>query len=149
MIDARPTHILNDMEPIRFGLLAGGLLVAACGGSFGRGTPPEPPVIAVVRFDNRTGNADLDRFAEGLTDAVTSELATRTAPRFTVNGKAEILRRPRAERSMSHLFRLTDRKHLAMAEFVAAVDDPAAAPTKFADPIVRDLVTKLASPDEP
>ena len=156
-------------------VVAGGLLVAALykGGAFGLTTPADAPSIAVARFDNETGNADFDRFSDGVTDAVIAELTNRTAPRFSVIGNAAILRRPREQRDLTeiatslkaqyvilgqvqqsgtrvrvtaHLIRLPDQKHLTVTRFETAVDDPLAAQTKFADRIVRDFVLKLALP---
>ena len=58
------------------------------------------PIVAVVRFDNETGDAALSRFADNLTDTVTAQLTTVGAGRFAVIGNAAILRRPREERDL-------------------------------------------------
>ena len=58
------------------------------------------PIVAVVRFDNETGDASLSRFADTLTDIVTAQLTTVSAGRFGVIGNAAILRRPRQERDL-------------------------------------------------
>ena len=56
--------------------------------------------IAVTRFDNETGNPDLDRFADGLTDSVVADLTTAHDGRLAVIGNAAILRVPRARRDL-------------------------------------------------
>ena len=57
-------------------------------------------VVAVVRFDNETGDASLSRFSDSLTDMVTAQLTIVSGGRFGVIGNAAILRRPRQERDL-------------------------------------------------
>jgi TolB-like protein len=59
-----------------------------------------PPIVAVARFDNETGDPSFDRFADTLTDTVTLQLAEAGAGRFRVIGNAAILRVPRQQRDM-------------------------------------------------
>jgi DNA-binding winged helix-turn-helix (wHTH) protein/TolB-like protein len=59
------------------------------------------PNIAVVHYDNQTGNPELDRFADALTDAVVAELTTATSGRYAIIGSAAILRQPRDLRDLS------------------------------------------------
>jgi DNA-binding winged helix-turn-helix (wHTH) protein/TolB-like protein len=56
--------------------------------------------IAVTRFDNETGDPSLDRFADGLTDAVVADLTVDGAGRYGVIGNAAILRGPREGRDL-------------------------------------------------
>jgi DNA-binding winged helix-turn-helix (wHTH) protein/TolB-like protein len=56
--------------------------------------------IAVARFDNETGDPSLDRFADGLTDAVVADLTVGGAGRYGVIGNAAILRGPREGRDL-------------------------------------------------
>lgn len=56
--------------------------------------------IAVARFDNETGSAEMDRFADGLTDAVVAELTAAGGTRYGIIGNAAILRRPRSQRDL-------------------------------------------------
>jgi DNA-binding winged helix-turn-helix (wHTH) protein/TolB-like protein len=56
--------------------------------------------IAVTRFDNETGDPSLDRFADGLTDAVVADLTVNGAGRYGVIGNAAILRGPREGRDL-------------------------------------------------
>jgi TolB-like protein len=59
-----------------------------------------PPIVAVARFDNETGDPSLTRFADALTDTVTLQLAEAGAGRFGVIGNAAILRQARSERDL-------------------------------------------------
>jgi TolB-like protein len=54
----------------------------------------------VLRFDNQTGNRDLDRFAEGLTDSVVAELTAVRGARYGVIGNSAELRVPREQRDL-------------------------------------------------
>jgi DNA-binding winged helix-turn-helix (wHTH) protein/TolB-like protein len=54
-----------------------------------------PVRIAVARFQNQSGDPALDRFTEGLSDAVTAELTTAASGVLDVIGNAPILRQPR------------------------------------------------------
>lgn len=56
-------------------------------------TAREKTTIAVVLFHNETGNPDLDRLAQQLTDATVVALTAN--PRYAIIGNAPILRTPR------------------------------------------------------
>jgi len=56
--------------------------------------------VAVARFDNETGDAGFDRFADALTDAVTARLTAGSTGRYGVIGNAAILRVPRSQRDL-------------------------------------------------
>ena len=63
--------------------------------------PSQPiPIVAVVRFDNETGDASLTRFSDGLTDNFVERLTSMSNARYAVIGNAEILRRPRDGRDL-------------------------------------------------
>ncbi len=59
-----------------------------------------PPIVAVARFDNETGNPAFDSFANNLTDDVVEQLTTWAASRDRVIGNAKILFEPRPERDL-------------------------------------------------
>jgi DNA-binding winged helix-turn-helix (wHTH) protein/TolB-like protein len=63
--------------------------------------PVQPQVIAVVRFDNETGNADMTRFSDALTDDVVERLTSLSAGHYEVIGNAQILRLPREQRNLA------------------------------------------------
>ena len=58
------------------------------------------PRIAIARFDNQTGNAEMDRLAEGLTDTLVGEMTGTGAGRYSVIGNASILLQPRSFRDV-------------------------------------------------
>jgi DNA-binding winged helix-turn-helix (wHTH) protein/TolB-like protein len=58
------------------------------------------PIVAVVRFDNETGDVSLSRFADNLTDNVTAQLTTAGDGRLRVVGNAAVLRGPRQQRDL-------------------------------------------------
>ena len=127
--------------------------------------------IAVARFENQSGDPALDRFVDGLSDAVVAELTTAEPGAFEVIGNASILRSARdrqdlarianelkarlvvlgqvqsasgAGRVLIHLIRLPDQAHL----WVTRVDSP-----DFSNPLntqkeiagraVRDFTSRL------
>ncbi len=110
-----------------------------------------PPIIAVVRFDNETGNADMIRFSDGLTDSLVEQLTALAGQRYGVIGNARILRLPRDQRDLqaiaqslqaryvvlgqvqgsgsqtrilAHLIRLPDETHLWVARMDRSSQDP-------------------------
>jgi DNA-binding winged helix-turn-helix (wHTH) protein/TolB-like protein len=60
---------------------------------------PEPIRVAVMLFDNETGNSRFDPLAQGLTDAVVTELTAE--PRLAVIGNAAVLRTSRPFRDIA------------------------------------------------
>jgi len=134
-----------------------------------------PVRIAVARFDNETGNPDLDRFADGLTDSVVADLTTAHPGRLGVIGNAAILRRvPRDRRDLlaiasalnvryvvlgqvqgdaahprilAHLIRLPEQTHLWVTRRDnLSLADPARAQSETAARIASEFVSHLASP---
>lgn len=75
-------------------VLGVGALAAAGWFTWSR-TRARPIRIAVARFQNQSGDPTLDRFSEGLSDAVTAELTTAAPGVLDVIGNAPILRQPR------------------------------------------------------
>lgn len=138
-------------------LVAGGIWI---------GWPKQEMRIAVARFDNETGNAVLDPFADTVTDSVVAELTA--SGRYGVIGNAAILRRPRKDRNLieigatlhaqyvilgqvqpngdkvrvlAHLIRLPQQTHVSVSRI-----DTAADPLATAQRIAADFERKLSSP---
>jgi TolB-like protein len=89
----------------RLGLLAAASIVvlALIGGVWNwsaRSAEGPSHTIAVARFDNQTGLADYDRYAQDLTDALVAELTVSGAGRFAIIGNAAALRAPRDRRDL-------------------------------------------------
>jgi len=147
-------------------LLAGAALVLATRSS-------QPQTIAVCRFDNQTGDAALDRFADALADNVVAELTSAAAGRYGIIGNAAILRRPRAERDLgaiaaslhssyvvlgqvqrdggrlrvlAHLIRLPEQTHIKVARFDGLAEAPPPDAAELAKQVAADFNRRLASP---
>ncbi|MCU1313764.1 MAG: transcriptional regulator, CadC, partial [Acidobacteriaceae bacterium] len=56
-----------------------------------RGFGPASPILAVVRFDNDTKDADLQRFADALTDDLVVQLTSDSRGRYRVVGNAPMV----------------------------------------------------------
>jgi DNA-binding winged helix-turn-helix (wHTH) protein/TolB-like protein len=81
-------------------VLAAVVLIA--GRPWGAAAPASVFRIAVVPFDNETGNPALDRVAVGISDSTVARLSVpEFVPRLAVVGNAAILRTPRASRDLA------------------------------------------------
>lgn len=123
--------------------------------------------VAVARFDNETGDAEFDRFADALSDSVTAKLSVSGAGRYGVIGNAAILRVPRDQRDLSrigsslnvryvilaqirkdashsfvlaHLIRLPDQTHVAVTELTCA----AGASLQDQSDVAQQIVNKFS-----
>ena len=118
---------------------------AALGAAFGLRrvlTEPRERRIAIALFDNETGDAALDRYANDVTDSLVVALTERTMGHYGIVGNAAILRRLRSFRDLeaiarelqaqfvilgqlkeegaarfvlAHLIRMPDQQHLQVA----------------------------------
>jgi DNA-binding winged helix-turn-helix (wHTH) protein/TolB-like protein len=131
---------------------------------FGAATAHRTRRIAVARFENQSGDTSLDRFGDGLSDALVAEFTSAFAGKFDIVGNAAVLRtfrdrqdlariasEVRAEyvvigqvqksadkgRVLIHLIRASDQGHL----WVTRADDP-----DFANSIStqRDIARRAA-----
>ena len=127
--------------------------------------------IAIVRFDNETGNAEMDRFADGLTDSVVAELTAVEGSRYGIIGNAAILRQPRSGRDLkaigsalrarfvvigqvqrneshvrvlAHLIRLPEQTHLWVVLADRDVLDPLQTENELSRLIASEFSRKLA-----
>jgi DNA-binding winged helix-turn-helix (wHTH) protein/TolB-like protein len=80
------------------------------------------PIIAVVRFDNETGDPDVARFSDGLTDNVVERLAALSNGRYEVIGNARILRGPREERDLNTIARELHANYIVLGQIQADHD---------------------------
>src|SRR5262249_9664165 len=79
-------------------------------------TPPAIPVIAIIAFDNETGWADLDRYAQTVTDALVAELTERGAGRIGVIGNAAALRTKRPFRDAAAIGQSLHAKYVVIGQ---------------------------------
>jgi TolB-like protein len=138
-----------------------------------RVAPPQP-ILAVLRFDNETGDPAVSRFSDALTDNVVEQLTSQSSGRYRVVGNAQILRLPREQRDLkaiasslgaayvvlgqvqssgghirilAHLIRLSDQSHIWVARMDASLDDPLTLESDAAQKIAAQLSPRvLADP---
>ena len=158
----------------RLGLLAAAAIVALAvvGGVWNwsaRSADGPAHTIAVARFDNQTGLADYDRYAQDLTDALVAELTASGMGRFAIIGNAAALRVPSDRRDivaigdslkagyivlgqvqregervrvLAHLIRLPEQKHLWVTRVEAAPSE-LTPPAGLAQRISTEFLGKL------
>lgn len=132
----------------------------------------QPPIVAVVRFDNETGNPEVTRFSDALTDNVVERLSTLSNGRYAVIGNARILRLPREQRDLNavgaalhakyivfgqvqsngsqtrilaHLIRIPDLTHLRVARMDRILTDPLSLESEMAQEIANQFSTHVAT----
>jgi DNA-binding winged helix-turn-helix (wHTH) protein/TolB-like protein len=126
--------------------------------------------IAVLRFDNQTGLAEYDRYAQNVTDAVVAELTTAGVGRFDIIGNAAVLRLPREQRDviqigrslnaryivfgqvfrdgarirvLAHLIRVPEQTHLWVTRVEAPPGDQTTQPSDIARRVSTEFLSKL------
>jgi TolB-like protein len=134
--------------------------------------PVQPQVIAVVRFDNETGNADMTRFSDALTDDVVERLTSLSAGHYEVIGNAQILRMPREQRNLAtiasslhanfvvlgqvqahgeqvrilaHLIRMPEQTHVWVTRLDRTVGNPLDVQSQAAQTIGSQFLSRLAN----
>jgi DNA-binding winged helix-turn-helix (wHTH) protein/TolB-like protein len=133
---------------------------------------PNPPIVAVLRFDNETGNPAIDRFSDGLTDNVIEQLTSAASGRYAVIGNAQILRQPRNQRDLRaigaslnakyivlgqvqadgtqvriliHLIRLPEQTHLGVVRVERALADPLNLEGEIANKVGVEFSSRVAA----
>jgi DNA-binding winged helix-turn-helix (wHTH) protein/TolB-like protein len=156
------------------------LLCAAClllGAAFGTAwwlrsakQTAQIPIVAIVRFDNETGDPAATRFSDALTDDVVERLVAQSQGRYRVIGNARILRLPREQRDLAsissslragyvvlgqvqrsgprtrilaHLIRMPDQTHLWVARMDELPGETAAVETSAAQTIAAEFSPRL------
>jgi DNA-binding winged helix-turn-helix (wHTH) protein/TolB-like protein len=140
-----------------------------------RENPKHSPIVAVLRFDNETGNPDMDRFSDALADTVVEQLTSQSAGRYQVIGNALILRGPREQRDLSaialslhaayivlgqvqsnsgqirilaHLIRLPDQTHVWVVRTDRTLEDPLAIESEVARKIAAEFSSRVPEASE-
>lgn len=131
------------------------------------------PIIAVLPFDNETGDAGVNRFCNELTDNFVQEFAAASRDRYRVVGNASILRVPREQRDLvriaaslhaqfvvlgqvqgggpqtrilAHLIHMPDQTHVWVVRLEQPFDNPFALESTAAREIADEFSSKLADP---
>jgi DNA-binding winged helix-turn-helix (wHTH) protein/TolB-like protein len=135
-----------------------------------------PPIVAVLRFDNETGQADMVRFSDGLTDSVVEQLTSQSGNRYQVIGNALILRGPRDLRDLNaiatslhaayvvlgqvqsnsgqvvilaHLIRLPDQTHIWVVRAERTLGDPLNVESEVAQKIAAEFSSRVPADSTP
>ncbi|MGD0892255.1 MAG: winged helix-turn-helix domain-containing protein [Terracidiphilus sp.] len=135
-------------------------------------SPPAPVTVAVVRFDNETGDPSLTRLSDGLTDTLVEQLTRSDPDRFRVIGNAALLRVPRDQRDLgaiastlhaqfivlgqvqrsgsqtrvlAHLIRMPDQTHVWVVRVDKLLDDTLAYQSSVAQQIASEFSPRLAA----
>jgi DNA-binding winged helix-turn-helix (wHTH) protein/TolB-like protein len=74
------------------------------------------PIVAVVRFDNETGDSAATRFSDGLSDNVVERLTALSVGKYEVIGNARVLRGPREERDLNVIARELNAKYIVIGQ---------------------------------
>jgi DNA-binding winged helix-turn-helix (wHTH) protein/TolB-like protein len=74
------------------------------------------PIVAVVRFDNETGDPGMTRFADGLTDDVVEQLTVASKQRYSVIGNATILRVGRGQWDLAAIARSLHAEYVVLGQ---------------------------------
>ena len=147
-----------------------GLVAAALWPRF-RPAPQPPPIVAVARFDNETGDPSLTSFSDSLTDDTVVQLASASQGRYAVIGNAQILRQPREQRDLktiasslhaayivlgqvqssgsqlrilAHLIRVSDQTHICVARLERAPQEPPDLQSQAAGRIAAEFAPSVA-----
>jgi DNA-binding winged helix-turn-helix (wHTH) protein/TolB-like protein len=131
------------------------------------------PIVAVVRFDNETGDPETTRFSDGLTDNVVERLSALSNSRYEVIGNASVLRGLREGRDLkaiaqelhakyivigqiqadhdktrilAHLIRMPEQTHVWVVRADnQTLDDPMSLETEFAQRVGDQFSSRLAA----
>jgi len=128
------------------------------------------PIVAVLRFDNETGNPNMDQFSDALTDTVVEQLTSQSGGRYKVIGNALILRAPREQRDLNaiatslhatyvvlgqvqsnhgqvrilaHLIRLPDLTHVSVVRTDRTLGDPLGVQSEVAEKIAAEFSPRI------
>lgn len=132
----------------------------------------QPPVVAVVRFDNETGNPEVTRFSDALTDDLVERLTFLSSGRYGVIGNGQVLRVPREQRDLNaiakslharfivlgqvqsngaqtrilaHLIRMPDQTHVSVARMDRTLTDPLNLESELAQEIATQFSTRVTN----
>jgi DNA-binding winged helix-turn-helix (wHTH) protein/TolB-like protein len=135
-----------------------------------------PPIVAVLRFDNETGQPDMDGFSNGLTDSVVEQLTSQSRDRYQVIGNALVLRGPRDLRDLNaiatslhaayvvlgqvqsnssqivilaHLIRLPDQTHVWVVRTERRLEDPLNVQSEVAQKIAAEFSPRVPADSTP
>jgi TolB-like protein len=132
----------------------------------------QPPIVAVLRFDNETSDPGVTTFSDALTDNVVEQLTSQSSGRYRVIGNAQILRLPRDQRDLkavasslhagyvvlgqvqsngaqvrilAHLIRLPEQTHIWVVRMDRALVDPLSLESESARKIAAEFSPRVSA----
>lgn len=135
-------------------------------------TASQVPILAVLRFDNETGDPRFVRFSDALTDNVVEQLTSQSQGGYRVIGNAQILRLPREQRDLkaiasslraefvvlgqvqrndtqirilAHLIRLPDQTHIWVVRMDRPLADPLSLESEAASKIAAEFSARMSA----
>lgn len=109
-----PATTASRRRPLLIAAAAAGMAAVVAGAAYQLRAKPEPVRVAVVLFDNETGDAQFGPLAQGLTDAVVTELTAE--PRLAVIGNAAVLRTERPFRDIAKVRDALDAHYIVIGQ---------------------------------
>jgi DNA-binding winged helix-turn-helix (wHTH) protein/TolB-like protein len=135
-----------------------------------RSVGQQTPVVAVLRFDNETGDPNLTRFSDAVTDMLVVDLTAKADGQYRVVGNARMLRVAREQRDLSavssslgasyvilgqvqrtgdqmrilaHLIHLPDQTHVRVTRIERTIDDPFTLESQVAQSVAEQFSPKI------
>ena len=106
------------------------------------------PIVAVVRFDNETGDASMVRFSDGLTDSVVEQLSALGQRHYAVIGNAKILRLPRDQRDLQAIAESLHARYVVLGQVQGQVDGHVNGQVQDTGSQIRILAHLIRLPDQ-
>jgi DNA-binding winged helix-turn-helix (wHTH) protein/TolB-like protein len=169
--EAAPHRPFNArMAALAFALIALAVLASLAYRFRSVRSASQRPVLAVLRFDNETGDPDINSFSDALTDNVVEQLTSQSGGRYRVIGNAQIVRLPREQRDLNaiasslhagyvvlgqvqsdgahvrilaHLIRLSDQTHIWVVRLDRPVTDRLALEYEAAHKIAAEFSERM------
>jgi len=128
------------------------------------------PIVAVLRFDNETGDPDMTRLSDAITDMLVAELTAKGDGNYRVIGNARELRVPRDQRDLkavtsslgasyvvlgqvqrngnqtrilAHLIHLPEQTHVWVTRIEQNLDNPLTLETRVAQTVADQFSPKI------
>ena len=135
------------------------------------GSAKSVPILAVARFDNETGDPQVAKFSDELTDNVVVQLTAQSRGTYRVIGNAQLLRLPREQRDLraiaaslnagyvvlgqvqtngsgvrvlAHLIRMPDQTHIWVVRIDRPLTDTLAIEAEAARVIATQFATQMS-----
>ena len=135
-----------------------------------QGLIQKAPVVAVLRFDNETGDPNMNGFSDAITDMLVVDLTAKADAQYRVIGNARVLRVSREQRDLNvvssslgasyvvlgqvqcsgkqtrilaHLIHLPDQTHVWVTRIEQTIEDPFAVESQVAHTVAEQFSPKI------